>query len=233
MSAYLPASALLDPGVLLVTGTDTGVGKTWVGCGLVRALKATGRRVVVRKPAESGCERRGEVLIPADAVALRDAAGCEEPLERVCALRLEEPLAPGVAAERAGIAIDPTQIAAEIAASGSDKDLVVVEGAGGLLVPLAGRYLYADLARDLQARLLVVVGARLGAINHTLLTLEVATARGLPVLGVVVNHPNSEVDLATETLATSLRRQTDATILAEIRHGEDAALSFAKLLGVP
>lgn len=220
-------SPLSGRGVVLVTGTDTGVGKTWVGCGLVRALCAAGRRVAVRKPAETGCVQRDGELFPADAAALREAAGEAESLAEVCAIRFEEPLAPAVAASRAGVAIDPAAVASEITAAAGRVDVVVVEGAGGLLVPLAGRYAYADLARDVGAKLVVVAAARLGAINHTLLTLEVAAARGLAIAGLVVNHVAAEEDLATRTLATTLRSLTDCAILAEVRHGEDPALSLA------
>src|SRR5262249_30468738 len=142
-------------------------------------------------------------------------------LAAVCGVRLAEPLAPAVAAERAGTVIELAAIVAEIQAASRRVDLVVVEGAGGLLVPLAGRYGYADLARDLEARLVLVVGARLGAINATLLTLEVAAARGLPVAGLVVNHVAAAEDLATRTLADSLRRLTDVAVLAEVAWGED------------
>jgi dethiobiotin synthetase len=223
-------SALSGRGVVLVTGTDTGVGKTWVGCGLVRALRASGRRVAVRKPAETGCARRDGELFPADAAALRAAAGEEEALATICPIRFEEPLAPAVAAERAGVAIDPAAIAREIGATARRVDVVVVEGAGGLLVPLSWRYAYADLAADLGAKLLVVVAARLGAINHTLLTLEVAAARGIAVAGLVVNHMAGEQDLATGTLTVTLRGLTDCEVLAEIGHGEDPARTLRERL---
>jgi len=214
-------SGLPSRGIVFVTGTDTGVGKTWIGCGLVRALRAAGRAVVVRKPAESGCEARRGVLFPADAAALRSAAGSEEPLEHVCPVRLEEPLAPAVAAARAGVRIDPARIVQEIVERSADADVVVVEGAGGLLVPLWERYLYADLARDLGAAVVIVVGARLGAINQALLTVEVAATRGLVVSGLVINHPQPAEDVATRTLETTLRELTTVPVLAAVRHGED------------
>src|SRR5262245_44028642 len=103
-------SGIPSRGVVFVTGTDTGVGKTWIGCGLVRALRKAGRTVAVRKPAESGCESRAGVLHPADAAALRSAAESEEPLGRICPVQLEEPLAPAIAAARAGVTIDPSAI---------------------------------------------------------------------------------------------------------------------------
>jgi dethiobiotin synthetase len=215
-------------GTVLVTGTDTGVGKTYVSCGLLRAARASGLRVAARKPAETGCEPGPDgALRPADAVALRAAAGDGEPLDAVCAVRLAEPLAPAVAAQRAGVAIDVPALVTACARRAAEVDLLLVEGAGGLLVPLAGRTSYADLARALDARLVVVVGARLGAINHALLTFAVAAAHGVPVAGYVVNHFAAVRDLATETLAATLRGLTDLPLLGEIGHGADAAAVLA------
>jgi dethiobiotin synthetase len=216
--------------ILLVTGTDTGVGKTYVACGVLRAARAAGLRVAARKPAETGCEpdeadAAGE-LVAIDARALHAAAGADEPLDAVCAVRLPDPLAPAVAARRAGVTIDVARIVAGCRARADEVDLLLVEGAGGLLVPIVDRYAYADLARDLGARLLVVVGARLGAINQALLTLEAAERRGLDVAGYVVNRVCPERDLAIDTLATTLRELTDVPLLAEIVHGSDPASGF-------
>jgi dethiobiotin synthetase len=216
---------------VLVTGTDTGVGKTYVACGLARAAVAAGWRVAVRKPAETGCDRDpAGALVPGDAVALRAAAGASEPLDAVCSIRLAEPLAPAVAAARAGVAIDVPRLIDEVRRREGEVDLLLVEGAGGLLVPLAGRTTFLDLARELGARLVVVVGARLGAINHTLLTLRAAEAAGVPVAGWVVNHVSGANDLATRTLAATLRELTDAPLLAEVGFGADAANALAPAL---
>lgn len=210
--------------VLLVTGTDTGVGKTWVSCGVLRAARAAGLRVAARKPAETGCDPDSSgTLVGADAVALHAAAGANEPLDAVCPIRLPDPLAPSFAARRAGVRIDPRDVVASCRARAKEIDLLLVEGAGGLLVPLVERYAFADLALELDARLLLVVGARLGAINHALLSLEVAAARGIPVVGLVVNHFSTTADLATDTLADSLRELTDVPVLAEVGHGVDPA----------
>jgi len=211
-------------GITLVTGTDTGVGKTWVACGLARALTDDGWIVAVRKPVESGCELVDGEPFPEDAAALRAASGSLEPVEDICAVRLVEALAPGIAAERAGVRIDVDRLVREYRVRAEDLDCLVVEGAGGLLVPLASGISYADFASRLDARLLVVVAARLGAINHTLLTLEAALARGLEVIGIVVNHASPGEDLATRTLVESLRDLTDVPILAEVPHGADPAL---------
>ena len=199
---------------LFITGTDTGVGKTFVARGIASALRARGRRVGVLKPIETGC---GGALDPqpADALALRAAAGSNLPLERICPYRLDAPLAPDVAARLENVRIDPARIAAVFRALERDHDVTLVEGAGGLLVPILERYTMADLARDLGLPLLVVVDSKLGAINHTLLTLEAAAARGLPVRGYVLNHA-SAADEAAATNASVLARCTDAPCLGEI-----------------
>lgn len=213
--------------IVLVTGTDTGVGKTWISCGLLRRWRADGLQVAARKPAETGCEERDGLLHAADAAALAEAAGGIEPSERVCRLRFAEPLAPAVAAERAGSPIDTRAIVAECRERARQADLLLVEGAGGLLVPLSGRETFADLAVALEARLVVVVGARLGAINHAMLTLEAARARGLGVAALVVNHAFPDRDLATGTLAATLVALGAHASVAEAPHATspDAALA--------
>jgi len=219
--------------IWLVTGTDTGVGKTYVACGLVRALRARGRRVAVRKPAETGCERRNGILHPADAAALHEAAGGAEMLEAVCPIRLEEPLAPAVAAARAGRPIAARSLVESCRRAAATADVLIIEGAGGLLVPLATDYSFADLAGELAAGLIVVVGARLGAINHARLTVEAARAHGLAVEGYVVNHFQPTRDTATATLAETLVPLLDAPCFAEIGFGEDPAsvLAASVLIG--
>lgn len=206
--------------IVLVTGTDTGVGKTWISCGLLRSWRADGLRLAARKPAETGCEERAGSLHPADATALAEAAGGGEPVESVCRWRFAEPLAPAVAATRAGRRIDTSGIAADCLARSAEVDLLLVEGAGGLLVPLDGRETFADLAGALGARLVVVVGARLGAINHAMLTIGAARARGIEVAAVVVNHVLPGRDLATETLAATLADLGACDTIVETPHGE-------------
>lgn len=152
------------------------------------------------KPVETGCpvDAHG-IPQPADALALRWFAGRDEPLEVVCPLPLRDPLAPSVAARRQGVAIDVERLVQQIAAFRATCEIGLVEGAGGLLVPLAGRTTFADLAAACRLPLLVVVGNRLGCVNHAALTVGAARAAGLEVLGYVVNTPGPAGDLATET----------------------------------
>ena len=192
-----------------ITGTDTGVGKTFVACGLARSFHDRGLRVGVMKPVETGCSRRDDELLPADALRLLMAARSDQDLSSVCPYRFEAPLAPDVAARRAGQQIDPQVIHDRCRAIARSHDIIVVEGAGGLLVPIWNRYSMADLAADLGLPLLVVAASRLGAVSHTLLTLELAAARGLPVAAYVLNHLSREEDEAMSTNAGLLARSTD------------------------
>lgn len=173
---------------LFVSGTDTGCGKTRVACALARGLRAAGLRIRVLKPVETGCAEREGSLVPADALALAAAAGDDAPLERLCPYRLRLAAAPEVAARAQGIELESARIAGALALARAGADAVLVEGAGGLLVPLGAELDMAGLARDLELPVLIVARARLGTLNHTLLTLEAAAARGLHVLGVAISH---------------------------------------------
>jgi dethiobiotin synthetase len=178
-------------GALFVTGTDTGVGKTLVARALAAAFTARGLRVAPFKPFESGCGAGPAGLRPADALALRAACGLDEaslPLAACCLYAFAAPVAPGLAARRARVAVDLARVARAYAALRARFDLVLVEGAGGLLVPLAGDHLVADLAAACAAPLVVVGRAALGTINHTLLTLAEAHRRHLAVAGVVLSR---------------------------------------------
>lgn len=200
---------------LFVTGTDTGVGKTMVTALLALAFAESGLRVGVMKPAETGCLTDGS-LIPEDAVFLRDSSGCDAPLDVINPYRMTEPLTPALAAERNGIAIDLTHIGRCYADLAASHDIVLMEGAGGLLAPLTAETTMLDLAATLHLPVLVVAGNVLGVISHAALTVAVATHRGVPVIGVIVNHSSSATDLATQTNVQSLRRWGGATVLTTV-----------------
>ena len=178
-----------------VTGTDTGVGKTLVACALLRALRARGIDAAGFKPVETGVGEAG----PLDAIALREAAGGADELERVCPQRFALPAAPTVAAQAEGRAVDVAAIDAAFKELSARHEFVLVEGAGGLLVPAAEGLTMADLAARWSLPLLLVARAALGTINHTRLSLESAAARGLEVKGLVISHaggPLSQADAA-------------------------------------
>ena len=190
---------------LFITGTDTGVGKTTVACCLAASLRRRGMRIGVLKPAETGCAADATGgRIPADAQRLAFFAASDRSLAETCPYALNDPLAPMVAADRDGVRIELQKIVAAHEALVESHDITLVEGAGGLLVPLTHSLTFADLALRLRLPLLLVVGNRLGAISHALLTVRAARAQGLEVLGYIVNALDSVSDLATETNAAVL-----------------------------
>ncbi len=214
---------------VLVTGTDTGVGKTLVSAAIAAALAGRGVRLGVAKPCETGCRLVDGALYPEDAVTLAAAARTTDPIESVSPYRLRDPLAPALAAARAGVTIDVAALARALRARAETLDLLLVEGAGGLLVPLADGTSFADLAREIGASVLLVVGSRLGAINHALLTLGILARRRIPLLGYVVNRLAADDDLAVATNTPLLRSLTEVRCLGEIPYLADAAALLARL----
>lgn len=176
---------------LFVTGTDTGVGKTTIACALAAAYRRRGFRVATLKPIETGCVESALGLVPEDAIRLARAAGEPLPparsLEDLCPQRFALPASPQVAAAASGRVVDLEAVERAAAARGP-ADILLIEGAGGLLVPLAPGVLQADLMVRLGAPVLVVARAALGTVNHTLLTLEAARRRGLVVAGVILDR---------------------------------------------
>ena len=201
---------------LFITGTDTGVGKTLVSMGLITLFKEKGMRVGVMKPVESGCRRDNRGLIPEDAILLKNAAESKDDLDIINPYALEAPLAPALAAEMEGfeIKLEVIQKAFEILTS--RHDMVIVEGAGGFLVPIFGDFFMADLAKELNLPLLLVTEAKLGIINHTLLTLAHAREREIPVLGIVMNHTSDQQSLPESLNPDALKRWAKAPFLGSI-----------------
>ena len=195
---------------LFVTGTDTGVGKTRVATALLHALCEAGVVVRARKPVESGCGERDGERWPGDGDVLQRAAGGVDPLSIVCPLRLAAPLSPERAAAREGVSLTLDAVRDACAAGVGVGDVMLVEGAGGFLSPIADQALNADLAVALGLPVLLVAADRLGAINHTLLTAEAIRARGLVLAGVVLN-----------------------TITAPAEAGIDNAADLERWLGMP
>lgn len=197
---------------LFVTGTDTGVGKTVVTAAIAALAVASGRRIAVYKPAQTGVD----IGDPGDIEFVRAAAGDSPHLRTACAYRLREPLAPAVAARLAGVVIERSRLLAMYEDLAQGADVALVEGAGGLLVPLADGYAMADLARDLALPVLVVARPGLGTLNHTALTAEVARARDLEVAGVVISGFPARPDLASRTNPAELVRLARAPLLGAL-----------------
>jgi dethiobiotin synthetase len=202
---------------LFVTATDTGVGKTEVACALVSGARAAGLDVGAMKPAQSGLTP-GEA---SDAERLREAAGGADPLELVCPYQFEPPLAPGVAARLAGVEISLPRLVEAARALAARHAALVVEGAGGLLVPLTASQTQADLAVALGLPVLVVARAGLGTVNHTALTLEALRARGLAVAGVVLNRTGPDDDASVPYNAAEIERLTGVGVLATLPYLRD------------
>jgi dethiobiotin synthetase len=201
---------------LFITGTDTGVGKTLVSMGLVALLKERGMNVGVMKPVESGCRRENGGLIPEDAILLRNAAKSQDALDMINPYSLEAPLAPALAAEMEGIEIHLEVIQRAFEVLTSCHDTVMVEGAGGFLVPIFGDFFMADLVKELNLPLLLVTEAKLGTINHTLLTLAHAREREIPVLGIVMNRTSDQQGLPETLNPDALKRWAKAPFLGSL-----------------
>ena len=208
---------------VFITGTDTGVGKTFFTCALAALLRADGYRVGVMKPAETGCAVRDGKLFPDDAWRLKEASGSTDSIEQICPYRLPEPMAPSIAAERAGVKIDVDHLLSVCRDIGAKHDITLVEGAGGLMVPLVGSFTYADFARVAKLPIIVVAANRLGAINHLLLTLEHASSTGLLVCGYLLNQVTAEASLATVTNREALAGLTGVPCLGEMPFASDFA----------
>lgn len=180
-----------------VTGTDTGVGKTTVTVALLGAAARAGYSVAGVKPAESGCAVDGGELVPADGRRLQRATTGEPELSQICCYRLRAPVAPNVAAVRDGVTIE-FAVVKEAVDAWRPRDLVLVEGAGGLLVPLTADLDMAGLAAALELPLVIVARDALGTINHTLLTLAAARQRGLDVAGIILSATEPDTETAAQ-----------------------------------
>ena len=205
---------MIDPRIsgIFVTGTDTGVGKTVVSRALIAALRGQGLRVGVMKPIETGVGEAG----PLDALALREAAGVEDPLQTICPQQFALPAAPNVAARAEHREVDLDSIDAAFERVIKDRDFVVVEGAGGLLVPIRDEMTMAELGRRLGLPLLIVARASLGTINHTALTLDVAASKNLEVVGVVISHAGGVLSAADSSNLSGLKEILGDRLLGEI-----------------
>ena len=197
---------------IFVTGTDTGVGKTIVAATLARLLRMRGVRVGVMKPVTSGCRTGNGSLVSDDALLLCEAAGISisEDIAPYC---LREPVAPAEAAKIDGVRIEISRIKEAFQRLCAKYDYVIVEGAGGLMVPLVGGILIADLVRELDLPLLVVSRPNLGTINHTVLTCYSAQQMGLAVAGVIVNNYPSSPGLAEQGAAHQIGALCGAPVL--------------------
>ncbi|MGH6692147.1 MAG: dethiobiotin synthase [Gammaproteobacteria bacterium] len=198
-----------------MTGTDTGVGKTLVACSLLRALAARGLAVVGMKPVASGAAPGASGLVHDDVEKLIAAGNVTVPREHVNPYCFEPPIAPHIAASRAGMRIDLDTIGHSFDALAARADVVIVEGVGGFRVPLGPGVDTAQLAARLALPVVLVVGLRLGCLNHALLTAEAIAHRGLTLAGWVANHIDPHMAAADENVQ-ALETHIAAPLIARI-----------------
>lgn len=202
-------------GGYFITGTDTGVGKTELACGLIRAYARRGFKVAAMKPVAAGARAVSRELRNGDVERLREAANVRVPHRWMNPYVFAAPIAPHLAAERAGQRIDPERIVAAYRRLASHAQVVIVEGVGGWLVPLNERFDSADLACRLDLPIVLVVGMRLGCLSHALLTAEAIAARGLRFAGWFANRIDPRMR-AYRGNVDALRRRLGAPLCAEI-----------------
>ncbi len=229
VTMFDPPLELRKPG-LLITATDTGVGKTVAACAIAAALRREdpSRVVGVSKPFVTGCRRDREGLVGEDTEALAHFADCRHPLDVISPVRFAAPLAPAVAAEQAGRDVDLEAVRRNLTLIDSDSDLVLVEGVGGLLVPLAPKagpaqplaawWTVLDLTVALDYPVLVVARAGLGTLNHTAMTVRLLRGAGCRIAGLIINGYEADAartrDESVALNRTWLARFTGAVVAA-------------------
>lgn len=228
---------------VFITGTDTGVGKTRVACALTRGLRAMGRRVMAIKPIAAGAELMGDPSaeqqwLNDDALALCAALADEQPYQRVNPIVLRAAVAPHLAALAEGIDLDVASVLAACQNSlAVPSDYVLIEGAGGWLVPLNDREMFADLALCLTDKIVLVVDMRLGCLNHAMLTAEAIRRRGGRLIGWIANQCQEQPMAHALGNEHYLQKHLGAPLLAHFAHGpgspeQDLALAEALKLAL-
>lgn len=208
---------------IFVTGTNTGVGKTHISTAIARTLLAQGVHIVPRKPVESGCRLKGSELIPADAVALKNAAGYAGSLAQVCPYRFEPPISPLRAAHLANQALTTRNIAqACLANVDQDNDFLLVEGAGGFYSPLCEDGLNADLAQALGLPVILVAADELGCINQVLLNVQAIESRKLTLLAIILNQPVAHEENVNMDNLDDLNTMLDYPVISHSHTGKNS-----------
>jgi dethiobiotin synthetase len=209
----VPLEPVSIPG-LFITGTDTGVGKTLIAGAIAQWFARRGARVAVCKPAATGCRRGREGLVSEDAEFLASCAESRHPLDLICPVRYAEPLAPAIAAQRAREPLDWTAIDRALRLMSQGSDVIIVEGVGGIMVPMDEGATVLHMAAWLRLPGVVVARPGLGTINHTLLTVGALRQARIPVAGVVINrYPAESADIATEGNPAAIEHWGGAPVL--------------------
>ena len=200
-----------------ITGTGTGVGKTIATIALGIFLKSHGFNTIAIKPIESGCALSNNQLIPHDGMMLKDMLRQNESIDRITPIRFESPLAPMVASEIEGKTIDIDFLLRHINEISLDYDNILIEGIGGIMVPILHDYFIYDLISDIALPVIIVANSGLGTINHTLLTVDLALRKGFTVAGVIINHcANDDNDLSIASNPQIIRRLCPVPVIGEI-----------------
>lgn len=211
---------------LFFAGTDTDVGKTYIAALAARMLRRIGKRVGVYKPVASGCRKVDGVLVADDAIALWEAAGRPQTLDNVCPQRFLEPLAPPEAAAAEGKQVDGDLLRGGADCWNDNVDVLIVEGAGGLLSPLANGILNIDLVQQFDSTLIIVAANRLGAIHQTLATCAAAAHHGAQPRGIILCDTTGHPDASASTNADQISSYSDVPVLGSVPFGgneEDVA----------
>ena len=200
---------------LFITGTDTGVGKTWISAGIMKLLKNQGQSVIGMKPIASGCKLTNAGLRNEDALILQQQSSVEIDYEQINPYAFAPAIAPHIAAEQADVTIDIQRITKSYHALSTQADRVIVEGVGGWQVPLSGNNTVADLACALDLPIILVVGMRLGCINHALLTVQSIQQSGLKLAGWIANHIDPDMEEQGQNLL-SIQQRIEAPLFGSI-----------------
>lgn len=200
-------------GGVFITGTDTGVGKTFIAGALARGLRADGIDVGVMKPIETGC---GSRLIPADAVYLKKKAGVSDSLEAIVPYRFRYPLAPWPASIKERKRINIKRILSAYKKLREKHSFMIVEGAGGLLVPITEHLDIVDLILAMKLPVLLVARTGLGTLNHTRLTIEYGKQRGILFAGIILNQAQPQQTLADKSNPLILSNKVDVPIIGSV-----------------
>lgn len=210
---------------MYVTGTDTGIGKTHASCALLRTFCAAGMQATGMKPVASGCEMTAHGLRNMDALQLIAAGNVTTPYADINPYAFGDPIAPHLAAADEGVVIDLQAIVASYTRLRRSADVVVVEGVGGWCAPLGPQLMQADLARALQLPVVLVVGLRLGCLNHALLSARAIEADGCTLVGWIANRIDPNM-LRTEDNIDTLTSRIDAPLLGILEHAASPSPAF-------
>ncbi len=212
---------------LIITGTDTDVGKTYVTCMIAQELRAQNVSTGIYKPVCSGARENelGEYVWD-DLIQLADAAACSD-INLICPQRFVQPLAPPVAARMENRVVNEELLFSGLEAVSSDADATLVEGVGGLLCPLTATLTVADFAKQVGWPILIVARLGLGTINHTLMTIQVAEQLGLGVRGIILNQSTpDQTGLDARTNPEEIANRTDGSVLSIVSYGQTGPLQF-------